>query len=334
MSYERLYAGETPTVSFKAEYAPESEGATPLPVPKSAITEVYFSGADAASGDVVNDRDAETNRVADLEDANLTIGDTNGVIEWKGQPEDTNLLRPIAGGEEHRFELRVVHDGGESRFVHRIHCTEFLGFASLDEVAVHCNVKDDDGNIDPDTQLFLELAIDAVTALVQRKTGRIFLKATPENPAVEIFSPYNQRKVQLRRWPVTKEDILTVAQSSVGDFSLDGEGNHVTATVVDPSKYGVVAQNWVALRDGCFNNGVGTLEIRHTGGEARHAGGIDADLRWATVRQVGTWWNTKDQLGKTGAGIQGSNVTWFFKGGLIKDLTELIPHLKPKRRII
>lgn len=323
MSYERLYAGETTVVTGKLETA------AGVAVTEAQISDVRVIGVDSASGATVNGRDADTNHKGDYASANLTIGTSDGNVELEVQPEDTNLLSPANGGEDHQFTLRFTFDAQDGdgdqvkEFRQRIYCGSFLGLTDFDEVLLLApELKNSDGEVSDDDRFLVELMIDAVTARLEMECDRVFLKATTENPAVEIFSPgENCGAVDLKRWPVTKADIVSVKEDADGLFP-------VSLTAVDSTAYGMTTERSLRRKNSFWLEGIESLRVEHNGGMARHTGGVKAHIRHAAATQVATWFKLRDKLGKQAESVHGHNVTTYFKGGLVKEVKDLIPMLR------
>lgn len=316
MSYERVYAGETPTFDGVIESAPG------VAIPKVDLTAVYLGGVDAATGAIVNGRNVATNIMSTLAASGITIGDTNGAFQWKLSTADTEIVTAGAGGEEHQFELRFITNSTPPKtleFRHRIHCAEFLGLTSIEEMALQLEgLADNDGVIPDSRRFFIELMIDAVTARMERECDREFLK--PATATAELCGGYEQRWLALRRWPVTKAEITSIKEARDGDFDA--------ATAIEPTAYQVTPEGLVIHLSRNWADGPQSVQVVHKGGLARYVGAVPADLRYGATRQVATWWQRRNDLGVSGKAVQGANVTLFFQGGLVEELKALIPHYR------
>ncbi len=317
MSYERVYAGETTVFSGKLETA---AGAA---VTAAQVSDLRLSLVDSCTGSTVNSRDGATNhKTTPL--PNVTLGTSDGIVEWEAQPADTALLDPVNGGEDHQMALTVTFDASDGNgvqveeFRHRIYGATFLGLTGMEEIDMQIG---EDPNRSDNDRFFLELMIDAVTARLEMVCDRTFLKATAAYPAVQILSPdENCWAVDLKRWPVTKSDIVSVKHDGDGVF-----GESITA--YDSTSYGMSTPRSLRKKSSPWPEGVESLRVEHTGGYSRHTGGVDPHVRHAVAMQIGTWWSIRDKLGIQAESVQGANVTTFFRGGLIKEVQDLIPYL-------
>ncbi|MBY0274745.1 hypothetical protein K2Z84_05365 [Candidatus Binatia bacterium] len=304
-TFERYTAGETAEYGGVLRYPPAAGDDEGDPIPKSDIAKLEVTLTNAADGQIVNGREAQS-----LLDANDgQVNDTSGGFRWKIQRADTDHVGEGFDFEEHDadFVLETV-SGHRLTWRHRMHCSRVAPLCAWTDVLLS------KADLDPGERLWVELLIGAATRTAEEIARRSLRGGyTEAHPVTEVHSVRRgQRSIRVRHWPVTK--IVSVKDSLTGDFEH--------AAPLSVTSYAMSTPETLRLRDDVtgFQGGPGTVELKLAGGFARSAGAVPEHIRVATIRQVIHWLDTSGSPAATGRSVGSMSSSYAAPSALLPEV--------------
>lgn len=262
--------------------------------------------------------------INDFSFADTTLDDVAvTTIGWDVQLSDVALRNSLLSREEHVADIIVSfsQDGvaKKTRHVVRLRCVDTPGLCTYDDVAAAIPDLNE-----ATARIQIEDAIEAFSALAEKRCLRRFRKTTVANPETEVFSNSDGylRTLQLRRYPVT----------SVTSVKEDYDGSFASVAAEDPTDYFVDAERGQVKRRAInWPRGDGNIQVVYAGGLFSDPADVDADLRWAAVQQVVHWWKFRDKLGVVSISVPGSSVTQYSQAPLLPAVDEVLRHYRRPR---
>ena len=255
-------------------------------IPAASLASLTLTLTDAASGGVVNSRDAQDV----LNTANVTVNSSGGLV-WTIQIADV-AQQTAASVEraEHVAKFTAVTSSETITHVHRLYITATRALTTYEEVELQL------GEIAEADRLFVEQLIDAVTSRAEDYAGIRFQYASE----TQVLSPTSGREsVRVRRRPI--DSVTSVKEDLDGIFPAD--------SLIDSTDYYVDADaGLIALRSGTFLGGPGSVAVSYAGGY-RDIGAIPMFLRLAATQQVAYLYQRRSSMGIKSESLSGMSQT-------------------------